>query len=260
MNSPLFSCRDVQHWLQTTIKTLSLAEASQAFNQHLSKCAVCRGAIYEFIRLELLADHAPSANCDQCQDLLADFITLEQQDSLAALQRYPEVWLHLWFCDPCLETYSALSGVIAEQPGLLEAQRWVAPSISDATQPTLLERFKPLLTMLRSTLSGLPTPFELQSAFRNDGAMGYLVRPFGAYPIDMLAGEIHAFDESDGLWTLEVTISPAWNGRLKAQIGNYSQISPIPLEGPVIFTNIPQDQLISDTTDLVFSIELTDAA
>ncbi|GAA5528094.1 hypothetical protein Hgul01_01890 [Herpetosiphon gulosus] len=259
MNPPLCACSDVQHWLQTKLTTITLAEAYQAFNRHLCECPICRGALYESIRLEWLADHIPSSDCEQCQDLMTDFVTLERHNPLEALQRYPSVWLHLWFCAECLETYTEFVGLLDHEPSLLMPTHWIGPSVAASiAKPSVIERFKPLLTILRSALGGLPTQLELSGAFRNSGAMGYLIRPFGAYTIPPFSGEIHAFAETDGTWTLEVSIEPLRPGSLKAQIGTYSQVCPIPLEGPAVFVAIPQDQLMSPETDLKLSIELAD--
>ncbi|MCA0350576.1 MAG: hypothetical protein LCH85_01150 [Chloroflexi bacterium] len=189
---------------------------------------------------------------------MADFVTLERHNPLKALQRYPSVWLHLWFCPECLETYTEFVDLLDHEPSLLMSTRWIGPSVAVSLKPPIIERFKPLLTILRPALSGLPTPLELSGAFRNSGAMGYLIRPFGAYTIPSFSGEIHAFAETDGTWTLEVSIEPVQPGSLKAQIGSYSQVCPIPAEGPAVFVAIPQDQLMSPDTDLRLSIELAD--
>ncbi|WP_110518458.1 hypothetical protein [Herpetosiphon llansteffanensis] len=261
MNKLVYSCRDIQDWLLRD-RSSSLKPPTGMVD-HIRQCALCRGALYEMVMSALELRDIDDISCDDCQDSLAAFVMLEYRNLLAAAKHYPQVWKHLLTCDDCSDTYEMLFDTVAAEPELLESEPWLAESSfsARATVPLPLPSpFELLLSMPRQTLVGLPTPAEFRgiqrSMHRGVEEEEYLLRPTAPYHAKELSGDLKvSYDPESELWTISLTFTTPVDGRIQATVGTYVKTIEMSGDKLAVFPGISSDDLISDHTDLILTID-----
>jgi tetratricopeptide (TPR) repeat protein len=105
------------------------AEADAAIS-HIKKCPHCESRMGHLIRA-LTTDEEDSLTCQECQDLLADYLQAEAE-GWAHEERWRPVAFHLETCPHCSAAYASLSDLIALAYGERgeEPPRYPVPELS----------------------------------------------------------------------------------------------------------------------------------
>lgn len=115
--------------------------------------------------LDELLEHPPvpaEIDCDACDDDLAAFIDLEQeQHTRVAAHTYPQVWWHLWTCPACQDIYLLTRDAVEADPVLLSVEAPEQVASADWLQQTLQATFTEITRMPRLALN---TFFQNQPA------------------------------------------------------------------------------------------------
>ena len=94
--------------------------------RHTETCRPCQGALALLIAAQA-SEPPPAIGCGACLGRLDAFSDCERQHGIvAAIERYPAVWWHLWTCGACAEVYH-LTGALIEAE-----ERAVLPPIAAA--------------------------------------------------------------------------------------------------------------------------------
>src|SRR5215207_2811867 len=97
---PEQQCEAVWRWLRQSEPAALPAPPSAELVAHVASCPACRGLLAavaaNLLRVPLVQGELL---CADCQEALDGYIDCERRHGLAAaVQRYPQVWWHLWVC------------------------------------------------------------------------------------------------------------------------------------------------------------------
>ncbi len=173
--------------------------------------------------------------CDACQDSLDAYIDCERRHGHAvALQRYPQIWWHLWGCVDCAEVYHMTNA-------LLEAQDQHELMPIPLAPPPAARR-------LRLPTLNLPRAF-LHSVFGPQLALG---TAWGGVDDGMLVAE----EERDGYhiavsvqqrgaahWSIGVAVAPPVAGWAAISFGELRFRAPFDQDGRAMITTVPVELL-----------------
>ena len=104
-------CRDAVEQLLAYIENPDLDRAgAQAAIRHLSACPDCERRVAHFYRA-WATDEEDGLTCQECQDLLPDYVQAEREGQSDA-QRWRPLALHLAMCPHCSVEHTALSDLM----------------------------------------------------------------------------------------------------------------------------------------------------
>ncbi len=116
MNTPISSSQILQQmkeWLQSE----NVSHPDIALCNLIAEDPTSRGALL-VLASELFGVAPPSVfpDCDDCsEDIAAYTETVHEAGIQAAIQRYPEVWWHLWTCRTCAEIYRLTDALVTAE-------------------------------------------------------------------------------------------------------------------------------------------------
>ena len=243
------NCKRVRRWLRQQDPDDSVALPPLDISDHVADCPVCRGALTTL--MATLLHSSPEADavsaCVNPQDMAA-YIDIERNEgALAAFQRYPHVWWHLWTCRECAETYH-LTGMLldAEEAGALMPLPFLQP------EPPVQLR--------------LPNPLHLGRAFITQvfGHQLLLGPAWGGDNEEFVlseedSAEYHvclSVQQHNSTCELILTVKPPIPGQAVVSIGSAVFRASFDTIGKAVFDTIPTDLLTTaDGPDLTITFE-----
>jgi hypothetical protein len=246
------SCRGVAAWLQQGIRSPQWHKPPAIVIDHISSCDHCRGGLF-LLLTEMLQLQQPIAaiTCNECQNRLATLVDLESVGNLAsAARQLPDVWLHLWICADCWETYTTVQHLVAaERQGVLQHVRLNPPTARVQLPLTRITR-----ALLRVVFPAPSAPFSAAGVTRGDT------------PIDMV---LDAQEESDPqfvisvrrsmerIWQVRVSITPPLVGWLLLTLGETQFRARFNAQGMAVVADVPEALLAAvDGPDMSVSVEV----
>lgn len=243
-------CRAVQHWLHN--QNYHAQPIPVEIASHVATCPVCRAAVYAMLAT-LLPHHVQPISCATCEQQLGDFVELERSNARQAMQRYPEIWQHLWFCGDCAETYTLMEETFQEDPVFF------APPIPTFA-PVLHEQsvnespliFHQIIKLERNYLYMLPRSDQWSSLYKSKAtAKQYLLLQTSVVG-DSQVRRIEAAPDSVDRWSLKVFLPATKTMSLRLTVGSYQDIAVADLHGIVIFNDIPTSDMLSINEPFLF--------
>lgn len=253
MNTVSAECRTVQEWRQRSKRQMRPVPAELA--SHVSECSLCRAAVYTMLAT-LLPTPVQPISCDTCEEQLGDFIELERSNARQAMQRYPEIWQHLWFCGDCAETYTLMEETFQEDPVFF------APPVP-AFAPVLHEQsvnespliFHQIIKLERNYLYMLPRSAQLSELFKGQSVpQPYLLHQGATIVNPALVSKIEAYPTSLDSWSLKVHLTAVKTLSLRATLGSYQAIAPANDQGIVVFNDIPTTDMLSKSEPILIDL------
>lgn len=247
-------CEAVQGWLRQRDPSTLHALPPPELVAHVAGCAACRGLLAALAADLLRVPAAPSElQCADCQARLDVYIDCERRHGVAAaIQRYPDIWWHLWTCADCAEVYQLTHA-------LADAGEQVVIPISTAAVP------KPHTSRARLPKLQLARAF-LHSVFAPQAALGgawsggedellFAEEQLGEYQIALHVRQRGAS------WGIGITITPPLAGSVVISFGELHFQAPFDQHGQAVIANIPQELLADrDGPDLLMTIEPHDTS
>lgn len=242
-------CKRVRAWLRQREPDDSLALPPFDISDHVANCPVCRGALATLMATLLHSSPEVDAasSCVEPQDMAA-YIDIERDEgALAAFQRYPQLWWHLWTCRECAETYHLTRALLeAEESGALMPLPFLQPETP--VQPRL------------------PNPLHLGRAFiRQVFGQPLLLGPaWGEDEEEVLFSEEDSagyhvclsVHQHDATCQLTLSVKPPVAGQAVVSIGAAVFRAPFDSTGTAVFPAIPTDLLTTpDGPDLTITFE-----
>ena len=224
----VFSCNQCWQELQQTIADASLSLSAQA-QAHVVGCEACKTRILALFML-LNPVHATKTSCTECQADLAVFVDLEQADVVEALRSLPHVWIHLWSCKSCRETYTLMLEWQASFPLHMFKP---APDSRHNTAQTL---FAYTTVLIRNIF---PSMQAATAAYRSGyvAAEKYeLLPPLTVPQLDAELTLLIQFAEPTHMFA---TLAPARAGELLLKLADQVYVAPL-IEGTATFTVDPE--------------------
>lgn len=267
------TCGSVRDWINQVSRSCNLDPIPDAFAVHIAGCALCRGALLALLAtLHPVAQHVTQTTCEECQDDLASYIDLEQeQGTRAAAHAYPHVWWHLIVCSECFSTHHMITLLVeAEQRGELAPMPLAYPALTTPpdhdtrphpTPPTMLQHTPQLLerlyiprSFLQTTLAAQPLLGLVRGGGPDDTVLLSEEAP-GGYMITLSVQQ-----QSDADWTVIVAVAPPIAGHVLLIFGATTFRAAFNSEGRVTIGNVPAELLTSPNgPDMDLSIELLTA-
>ena len=249
MNTVSAECRTVQEWRQRSKRQMRPVPAELA--SHVSECSLCRAAVYTMLAT-LLPTPVQPISCDTCEEQLGDFIELERSNARQAMQRYPEIWQHLWFCGDCAETYTLMEETFQEDPVFFAPPiPTFAPVLHEQSVNESPLMFYQLIKLERNYLYMLPRSDQWSSLYKSKAtAKQYLLLQTSVVG-DSQVRRIEAAPDSVDRWSLKVFLPATKMMSLRLTVGSYQDIAVADLHGIVIFNDIPTIDMLSLSEPLV---------
>jgi hypothetical protein len=204
----------IQRWLEDPDHTSALP---QPLIEHISECAMCRGALLLLLIEALGGWPTDTISCAASQEQLAAYIDVELEAGTAqAWQRHPALVWHLLTCFDCAETYTLTRAMLeAQQSGTLAPPPFLSP-------PGRPQRW--LLAALRLTRSflqqSLPTRLAPLGAVRGvEPAWVLLYESEEAGHLLSLSVD----SQSQASRTIAVDVEPPIDGRLTLTLDDFTR-------------------------------------
>lgn len=186
-----------------------------------------------------LQDIPAALSCERCEDDLATFLDLEADEgSMAAAQRLPAVWWHLWACTDCAEVYGRVRRVMwAEEASL---------------RPDIVVRR--LLRVARSFLHiALPQLSPQRGGTHGDPADD-IVLAIQEKSEPHFSVSVRRVEKD--LWRFTVKVAPPPSGWVLFSLGEACFRAPFNAQGAAVVPDVPDALLAEpDGPDLDISIE-----
>lgn len=233
-------CARARLALQQAFRTNQSVGPEPALSAHIAECEVCRGSMLlimtELFGLPIASSETP---CDRCLDDLPAFVEREMAgDPREAARAYPHVWLHLWTCAECAETYDLTRLLlVAEQRGKLTA--FSPARLIRALSPRFLH-------LLRLTRQFLNQALPIQAPFAV--ARGEFEGPTALSEGDVGAGRyitLSVQEQPDRNWIIQVVVTPQIKGWLVLTLGERLLRARFDEQGVATVVNVPAALLTS---------------
>lgn len=238
------SCRRVRHWLQEH----GVEPPPLEFVAHTSTCLWCRGALATLL-LSVTTTDAPPITCARCEQELAAYLDHEQAHGvLAAAERYPQIWMHLWVCPECAELSVMMRALmLAEQHGAL-------PALPIRTSRPMI----PVLAPVRIPVAGVRRITAARQALGVawSGAEESLL--VAEEPLGDATIAVSVQREDAGRWRLDMELAPPISGMVTLQVGTDTRFAPLDPHGRATFSSTAIETA-GDDAELVIVVQPDDA-
>jgi hypothetical protein len=250
-------CEAVRRWLRQSEPATLPAHPPSELVAHIASCPACRGLLAAGAA-DLLGVPAARGDlpCDQCQDVLDEYIDCERRQGVAvAVQRYPDVWWHLWTCLDCAEVYDLTNALVdAEEQVGLPIPAAVAPE-----QPAWHARLPtPPLVGIRLQLprAFLHSVFAPQAALGGAWSGGEHESLFAEEQLEEYHIALHVRQRSGTFWAIGIAVTPPLAGWAVLSFGELRFRAPFDQHGQATIAEIPL-ALLTDRAgpDLLMTIE-----
>ena len=268
-------CEAVRRWLRQNEPSALPAPPPFELAAHVAGCPACRGLLAA-VAANLL--RVPSARgdlrCDECQAALDGYIDCERRHGVAAaVQRYPDVWWHLWVCEDCAEVYQLTNALVdaEEQVALpIPLAQAPAPRAWHARLPTPPFPSTPPLSASGFLRAGVGIRLQLPRAF-----LHAVFAPHAALGGSWSGGDdnsLFAEEQLEGYhialhvrqrgakhWGIGIAVTPPLSGWAVLSFGELRFRAPFDQHGQALIAGIPLE-LLKDRAgpDMLMTIELHD--
>jgi hypothetical protein len=236
-------CDDVRSWLTQREQAPPPAELCE----HVAACPNCRGALALLLASQALPETAIA--CDEADELLAAFVEYERASgAMAAAQRYPDVWWHLWTCSECAQTYAIMSTLVAAAesaalPALPLLARLAAPQ-------------RPALPRLRLARDFLHALFGPHLALGNAWGPGDDAPLIAEAAADGYHISVHVRVATTDGWDVIVLVAPPMTGQALLTCGELMLRATLNERGEGLIRAVPLELLAgAEGPELLVAIE-----
>jgi hypothetical protein len=247
-------CEAVRSWLRERDPALPEIPPPELV-AHVAGCSACRGLLAA-LAANLVRVPAAQADlqCADCQSALDAYIDCERRHGVAAaIQRYPDLWWHLWTCADCAEVYHLTNA-------LVDAEEQVAIPIPITAAPEPQPRLARLLKvqLARAFLHGVFAPQAALGAAWSGGEDESL---FAEEQLEDYHIALHVWQRGAIYWGIGITVTPPLTGWAVLSFGELRFSAPFDQHGRAVITEIPHG-LLTDRAgpDMLMTIEPHDTS
>jgi hypothetical protein len=243
-------CEAVRRWLRQNEPSALPAPPPSELAAHVVGCSACRGLLAA-VAADLL--RVPSARgdlrCADCQEALDGYIDCARRHGFAAaVQRYPDVWWHLWVCVDCAEVYQLTNA-------LVDAEEQVPMPIPLAVAPERRAWHArwPRLQLPRAFLHGVFAPYAALGGAWSGGDDESL---FAEEQLEGYHIALHVRQRGVKHWGIGIAVTPPLSGWAVLSFGELRFRAPFDQHGQAVITEIPLELLIDRAgPDMLMTIE-----